>query len=117
MTEMFFDVLEKKHYTCYMEKDTPLPALYIDDCVEATLRMVKAERKDLKRCCYNLAGIPITPQKMIDQVKRIMPYDFTVDYKIDPLRQSIAETWPDSLDDKETREEVFKDWLYINNEE
>jgi len=46
-----------------------------------------------------------------------MPYDFTVDYKIDPLRQSIAETWPDSLDDKETREEVFKDWLYINNEE
>jgi threonine 3-dehydrogenase len=61
MTEMFFDVLEKKHYTCYMEKDTPLPALYIDDCVEATLRMVKADRKDLKRCCYNLAGIPMTP--------------------------------------------------------
>jgi len=46
-----------------------------------------------------------------------MPFDFTVDYQIDPLRQSIAESWPDSLDDKETRKEVFKDWMYINNEE
>ena len=117
MTEIFFDVLESKHYSCYMKADTPLPALYIDDCVEATLRMVKAPRQNLKRCVYNLAGIPITPQKMIDQVKKIVPFDFTVSYEIDPLRQAIAESWPDSLDDNETREEVFKDWLYINDEE
>jgi threonine 3-dehydrogenase len=117
MTEMFFEVLENKHYTCYLEKDTALPALYIDDCVEATLRMVKANRKDLKRCTYNLAGVSMTPQKMIEQVKKIMPFDFTVSYEIDPLRQAIAESWPDSLDDKETRVECFKDWLYIDDEE
>jgi hypothetical protein len=115
MTKIFFDVLEKKHFSCSLRPDTMLPGIHIDDTVEASLRLIKADRKDLKRSVYNLAGVSVTPEIMIANVRKIMPFDFTVSYDIDEVRQRIADSWTDSIDDKETREEVFKDWLYIDD--
>jgi len=34
--------------------------------------------------------------------------DFFMDYEVDPLRQAIAESWPDSMDDSAARAEW--DW-------
>ena len=115
ITEIFFDLLANRHYTCYLKPDTILPAIHIDDTVEASLRMIKADRKKLRRTSYNLGGIPITPETLIAEVKKIMPFEFTVSYEIDPLRQAIADSWPDSMDDKETREDCFGEWLYIDD--
>lgn len=63
-TEIFFKILESKdkHYKCWLAEDEKLPMIYIDDCVEATMKFLRAESKNLSRCTYNLAGISFTPK-------------------------------------------------------
>lgn len=56
-TEIFFHMLENGHYTCWLAEETALPMIYIDDCIEATLQYLRADRARLQRTCYNLAGI------------------------------------------------------------
>ena len=56
-TEIFFHMLENGHYTCWLAEETALPMIYIDDCIQATLQYLRADRSRLQRTCYNLAGI------------------------------------------------------------
>ena len=56
-TEIFFHALEKGHYTCWLTEDTALPMIYIDDCIDATIQYLKADKARLTRPVYNLAGI------------------------------------------------------------
>ena len=49
----------------------------------------------------------MTPRQMISEVKKIVPFDFTVSYEIDPFRQATADSWPNSLDDNQSK----KDWM------
>ena len=44
------------------------------------------------------------PEIIYNNIKKYMP-DFHMEYKVDPLRQAIAESWPNSLDDTCAREE------------
>jgi threonine 3-dehydrogenase len=46
-TEIFFEAIEKKKYKCYLGKDTYLPMMFIDDCIDATLRFLKADSNKL----------------------------------------------------------------------
>ena len=39
-----------------------------------------------------------------NKIKEYVP-DFQMEYKVDPLRQAIADSWPNSLDDTCAREE------------
>ena len=97
-TEVFFEALEKGHYDCYLEPDTQIPVIYCDETIDATLRLVRAPRENLKRCTYNLAGIPMTPRIFFKEVEKLIP-GTTFGYKVDPLRQAIGESWPNSLDE------------------
>ena len=58
-TEIFFHMLENRHYTCWLSEETALPMIYIDDTIEATIKYLKADRARLQRSCYNLAGISL----------------------------------------------------------
>ena len=60
-TEIFFHMLEKGHYTCWLSEDVPLPMIYIDDCIDATMMFLRADKARLTRTVYNLAGISFTP--------------------------------------------------------
>ena len=63
-TEIFFHVLETKHYKCFLKDDAALPMMYIDDCIEATVKFLKADPNKLLRSTYNLAGISFTPKEL-----------------------------------------------------
>lgn len=69
-----------------------------------------ADRKRLTSCVYNLAGISMTPRMMAKEVEKFIP-GATFSYVSDPLREGIAATWPNSVDDKESRE----DWGWNYN--
>lgn len=43
-TEMFFEVLEKGKYECWLREDTYLPMIYIDECIQATLDLISADK-------------------------------------------------------------------------
>jgi nucleoside-diphosphate-sugar epimerase len=74
--------------------------IYIDDCVDATMKLLRADAKNLTRCTYNLAGISFTPSEFADAVKKLIPGSIV---KFEPdFRQKIAETWPKSLDDSDS---------------
>lgn len=61
-TEIFFHALEKGEYRCPLKPKTPLPMMYIDDCIEATVKLMSADKSKLTRTYYNLAGISFTPE-------------------------------------------------------
>ena len=53
---------------------------------------------------FNVAAVSFTPDELAAAIRKRMP-DFVIEYNIDPLRQGIADSWPDSLDDTAAREE------------
>lgn len=42
-TEIFFELLEKGHYNCFLKEDAALPMMYLDDCIEALVMFLKAD--------------------------------------------------------------------------
>ena len=102
--EMFHYALQGKTYVCYVSPDERLPMMYIDDAVEATMRLMEASPERLHiRSSYNLAGISFTPAELEEAIRRYVP-GFRVEYRPD-FRQEIAASWPDSIDDSYARED------------
>ena len=69
---------------------------------------MKADNSRLTRRTYNLAGISLAPQQFFEAIKKVLP-DLTITYEPD-FRQPIAESWPRSIDDKESKQDW--DWEY-----
>ena len=74
--------------------------MYIDDCIEATIKFLTADPNLLKRNAYNLAGISFSPEELAFEVQRLIP-GFKMIYEPD-FRQKIADGWPKSIDDSES---------------
>lgn len=67
-TEIFFGILEKGHYDVPLKETASLPMIYIDDCIEATIKFLKADPNKLVRKTYNLAGISFNPKEFATAV-------------------------------------------------
>lgn len=102
-TEMFFKALREKKYDCYVNPETRVPSIHVDDCVDATIKLIEADNKSLTRRVYNLGGLSFTAGDLAKEIKRHIP-EFECTFKPD-FRQAIADTWPKTLS-----QESNKDW-------
>lgn len=103
--EMFFELIQKKHYTCYLTEDTRLPMIYMPDVIKATIDLMEAPKENVSIASgYNLASFSLSPRELFDQIRMIFP-DVTIAYEPDH-RQKIADSWTESVDDSLAR----KDW-------
>jgi len=103
--EIFHAALRDGHYTCYLEADQSLPMMYMPDAMRATLELMEAPAaKITERGSYNLAGLSFTPREIAEAIGRRI-CDFTMACEPD-FRQTIAATWPRSIDDSLAR----RDW-------
>lgn len=103
--DIFHQALLEGHYTCFLEANTRLPMMYMDDAIRATLELMAAPAESLKiRTSYNLAAMSFTPAELAEEIKKHIP-GFTISYKPDH-RQEIAASWTESIDDHDAR----KDW-------
>lgn len=103
--EIFHEALKHKKYTCFLNEESALPMMYMDDAIAATINIMQAESEAIKiRSSYNLAGISFTPKVLAAAIQKEIP-DFTINYKPD-FRQQIADSWPKSIDDSAAN----KDW-------
>jgi len=103
--EMYHKAVSNSKYSCFLEKDSRLPMMYMDDAIHATLQLMEALADSIKiRSSYNLAAMNFTPEELAASIKVHIP-DFKVDYTPD-FRQEIANSWPSSMDDQAAR----KDW-------
>ena len=102
---IFYGAIREQHYTCYLSPDTYLPMMYMPDCIKSIIDLANADASRLRHHAdFNVNSMSFTPAQLADAIKQRIP-DFTIDYEIDPLRQAIADSWPDSLDDSTAREE------------
>jgi nucleoside-diphosphate-sugar epimerase len=46
----------------------------------------------------------VAPEDIASEIKKHIP-EFEIDYKVDRVRQPIADSWPSRLDDSSAREE------------
>lgn len=103
--DIFHQAILQGSYTCFLEADTRLPMMYMDDAIRATLELMAAPAESIRnRTSYNLAAMSFTPAELAAAIQKHMP-DFTIQYAPDQ-RQAIAASWTESIDDSEAR----RDW-------
>lgn len=102
--DIFHKAVDGEKYTCYLKPDTILPMIYIDDALRATIELMEtATEKITIRTSYNLSGLSFTPDELYQSIKSIAP-SFEIEYQPD-FRQTIADSWPGSIDDSVARHE------------
>ncbi|PQJ18968.1 NAD-dependent epimerase/dehydratase family protein [Nonlabens tegetincola] len=102
--EIFHDAINKGEYTCFLKEDTALPMMYMDDAIKATVDIMHVPNDKIKdRSSYNLSAMSFTPQQIAQEIKKHIS-EFEIAYEPD-FRQSIADSWPASINDKEARED------------
>jgi len=103
--DIFRQAVEHGHYVCYLRPDTRMPMMYMPDAIRAMIELMEADPARLRnRNAYNLAAIDFTPEELAAEIRARMPA-FRLEYAVDPRRQAIADSWPESLDDSAAREE------------
>lgn len=103
--DIYHAAIQGKHFECFLRADTPLPMLYMDDAIRATLELMDAPAQNLTvRTSYNLAGMTFNPAEIAASIKKEVP-GFSISYQPD-FRQAIADSWPASIDDSAAR----RDW-------
>ena len=108
--EMLNAAKNKSDYTCFLSEETKLPMMYIDDAIDAAIKLMSVERKQLTiSTSYNVTGFSITPSELKNQIKS-RGFDIKIDYKPD-FRQKIANSWPKKIDDSSS----IKDWEWSCN--
>lgn len=101
---IFYDGIAHGHYDCFVNEQTTIPMMYMDDAVKATIQLMEADPKRLTvRTSYNLGAMSFSAEELAKEIQKHMP--LTVSYKPDH-RQKIADSWPNSVDDSQAR----KDW-------
>ena len=102
--EIYHEALLKGTYTSFLNKETKLPMMYMDDAIEATIKIMDAKPENIKiRSSYNLAAMSFTPQEIAEEIKKEIPA-FQISYQPD-FRQEIANSWPKSISDARARED------------
>jgi nucleoside-diphosphate-sugar epimerase len=103
--DIFFHAAENKPYDCFLQANTYLPMMYMDDAVNATIELMQADAHKINiRSSYNIGAFSVCPKDVTNSIHKFIP-DFEVTYHPD-FRQKIADSWPESIDDRQAR----KDW-------
>ena len=103
--DIFHEAVAHGQYTCFLGPDSQLDMMYMPDAVSAAIGIMEADPTKLThRNAFNLTAMQLAPEALAAEIRKHLP-DFTIDYDIDPVRQSIAESWPDCVDDSAAREE------------
>lgn len=103
--EIFYEALRNHRYTSFLEPDTRIDMMYMPDAIRASIELMNADAKRLEhRNAFNITAVNFTPEELAAEIRKHIP-DFTIDYQVDPVRQAIADSWPDSIDDSAARRE------------
>jgi len=101
---IYHAAVQGQSFDCFLEADTRLPMIYMDDALRATLELMEAPEAQISvRTSYNLAGMSFTPAEQTASIQTCFP-DFITQYKPD-FRQAIAQSWPRTIDDSVARQD------------
>ena len=102
---IFYDALRHGRYRCFLGPETRLDMMYMPDAIRAALELMEADPARLvHRNAFNIAAANFTPEEVAAEIRKHVP-GFEIEYQVDPVRQAIADSWPQSLDDSAARAE------------
>jgi nucleoside-diphosphate-sugar epimerase len=91
-----------------LRADSRLDMMYMPDALEAAIGVMEADPDRLvHRNAFNVTAMSFTPEELAAEIRKHLP-QFAMEVRVDPTRQAIADSWPDSLDDSAARAEW--DW-------
>ena len=106
--EIFYSFLNNKDYKCFLNKETILPMIYIDDAINSIFNLMKENKKELSiKSSYNISGFSINPSMIFEKLNKINE-SFKIIYEPD-YRQKIADSWPNSINDEYAK----RDWNWM----
>ena len=106
--DIYYAAVRGEKFVCPIKKGTLMDMMYMPDGLHAAISLMEADPTRLvHRNGFNIASMSFDPEEIFNAIKRYKP-DFEMEYDVDPLKQSIADSWPDSLDDSCARAEW--DW-------
>lgn len=101
--EIFTAALRDKHYECFLKADTQLDMMYMPDAIAAIIQLMQADASSLRHHnAFNVTAMSFTPEQLAKAIQQHIP-DFTISYRIDPVRQHIADSWPAHMNDEAAR--------------
>ena len=106
--DIYYSAVRGEKFVCPIKEGTLMDMIYMPDTLDAAVQLMEADPTRLiHRNAFNIASLSFAPETVFQAIKRYKP-DFEMVYDVDPLKQSIAESWPDCMDDHCAREEW--DW-------
>ena len=103
--EIYYDAIRRGAFTCNVKAGTYMDMMYMPDALNAVVQLMEADPSRLKhRNSFNIAAMSFEPGQIAAEIRKHLP-DFKMDYQIDPVKQAIADSWPNSMDDSCAREE------------
>lgn len=103
--EIYYEAVKKKSYTSYIDKGTYMDMMYMPDAIQAIIQLMEADpSKLIHRNAFNVSAMSVAPEDFEKAIQKHIP-EFVLDYNVDPVRQKIAESWPNSLDVSAAQEE------------
>ncbi|HBK28494.1 MAG TPA: UDP-glucose 4-epimerase [Parabacteroides sp.] len=103
--DIYYSAAKKEKFICPIAAGTFMDMMYMPDALRAAIEIMEADpAKFVHRNSFNIASMSFDPEIIYNSIKKYIP-EFEMEYQVDPLRQSIADSWPNSLDDSCAREE------------
>jgi len=103
--DIFYEAITNMKYTCFLKGDTCLDMMYMPDAVQAAVKLMEAPAEKLRhRNAFNVTSMSFSPEDATAYIRKHIP-SFKLSYDIDPVRQGIANSWPNSLEDYAARVE------------
>jgi len=96
---IFYKAVEMGQFSCDLGPETYLDMMYMPDALRAVVELMEADPAKLQhRNAYNISAMSFTPSQLAKEIQKHLP-EFRMDYNINPVKQAIADSWPNSLDD------------------
>lgn len=106
--DIYYSAVRGEKFVCPIKPGTLMDMMYMPDALNAAIKLMEADPARLiHRNAFNIASMSFAPETIFEAIKKEIP-SFEIEYKPDPLKQSIADSWPDSMDDSCARAEW--DW-------
>jgi nucleoside-diphosphate-sugar epimerase len=103
--DMYVEAVRSGRYISYINKGTFLDLMYMPDAIEAIITLMEADASKLKhRNAFNVTAMSVDPETIAASIRKRLP-DFELSYHVDPVRQTIADGWPDAIEASSAREE------------
>lgn len=103
--EIYYAAVKGEEFVCPIAAGTYMDMMYMPDALRAAIEIMEANPRYLKhRNAFNIASMSFEPEEIAAAIRRYIP-NFRMRYEVDPVRQHIADSWPDNMDDTCARKE------------